>query len=345
MTTLQALGALTRSAVGAGRRRAGRAYRAASSRVTTWRTNTGDLERTSAEQRAMHEPASPYPSSFDLDALRANHPDLAGFDDTALIAHFRRTGHTEGRRAFRIGDRDAFVALVGADARALEIGPFQMPMLSGPNVRYFDVLDRDGLVDRATSLGLDTARIPEQIHVVSPIGDLGVVTERFDAVLSSHCIEHQPDLVRHLRQVADLLAEGGRYFVLVPDQRYCFDHFLPPSPTAAVVEAHLEARTRHTKRAVIEHRAHTAHNDAGRHWAGDHGDPGENRTARLRAAIDELDHAGDAYIDVHAWQFTPDSFATVLADLADLGLNPFDLERLYPTTSNHFEFWAILRKR
>lgn len=345
MNLRTALAARTRIAVIVGRRFAGRAWRAASRRVTAVRSNRGELGPTPAEERSAAEPPSPYPASFSLDALRANHPDLAGFDDAALIGHYRRTGFAEGRKGFRIADRDAFVALIGAAARTLEIGPFQAPMLTGPNVRYFDVVDRNGLVERATSLGLDTARIPEQIHTVSPTGDLSVVTERFDAVVSSHCIEHQPDLVRHLRQVAAVLVDGGRYFVLVPDHRYCFDHFLPPSPTADVIGAHLEARTRHTTRAVLEHRAHTAHNDAGRHWAGDHGDPRENRSARLRAAIDELAGVGDAYVDVHAWQFTPESFATVITDLVELDLSPFDVERLYPTSRGHLEFWAILRKR
>ncbi len=345
MNTRSVLRDRARNGVTTGRRLAARAYREASRQVATRRANDDSLEVTSAEQRAAAEPTSPYPVSFSLDALRENHPDLASFDDAALTAHYRRIGFAEGRKAFGIADRNSFVALIGPDARALEIGPFQAPMLNGPNVRYFDVLDREGLVERAVSLGLDTSRIPERIHVVSPTGDLAVVTEKFDAVVSSHCIEHQPDLVRHLRQVADTIDTGGRYFVLVPDQRYCFDHFLPPSSTASVIAAHLEGLTRHSTRAVLEHRAHTAHNDAGRHWLGDHGDPCEDRSSRLQAAIDELARAGDAYIDVHAWQFTPESFTTVMADLADADLSPFDVERLYPTTRNQFEFWAILRKR
>ena len=345
MSIRTTLGARARAGVSVGRRLAGRSYRAASRRVAAVRSNRSELGPTPTEERAAAEPPSPYPASFSLDALRANHPDLAGFDDAALIGHYRRTGFAEGRKGFRIADRNAFVALIGPQERTLEIGPFHAPVLTGPNVRYFDVLDRKGLVERATSHGLDTARIPEEIHFVSSTGDLSIVTERFDAVVSSHCIEHQPDLVRHLRLVADVLCNGGRYFVLVPDHRYCFDHFLSPSPTAAVIGAHLEARTRHTMRAVLEHRAHTAHNDPGRHWAADHGDPRENRAARLRSAIDEIAHAGDDYIDVHAWQFTPESFATVIDDLAELDLIPFDVERLYPTPRHHVEFWAILRKR
>ncbi len=157
-------------------------------------------------------------------------------------------------------------------SRVLEIGPFCNPCMTGRNVRYFDVLDRAGLLKRAAEQGYLVVSAPK-IDFVSPVGDLSVVDATFDAVVSSHCIEHQPDLVAHLAEVARILEPGGRYFLLVPDKRFCFDHFLAPSTVAGVVDAWKEGRKVHRLASVLEHRALTTHNDTARHWAGDHADP------------------------------------------------------------------------
>ncbi len=92
--------------------------------------------------------------------------------------------------------------------------------------------------------------------------------------------------------------------------------FLQPSTVAQLLGAHLENRKVHTLSSVVEHRALTTHNDPARHWAGDHGDPEENRAARIASAIQEINDANGAYIDVHAWYFTPQSFRQVITDLS-----------------------------
>ena len=96
------------------------------------------------------------------------------------------------------------------------------------------------------------------------------------AVFSSHCIEHQPDLVRHLQEVANLLEPDGAYFLLIPNKLYCFDHFIAETSVADVMLAHHLGHRVHTLASVIEHRALTTHNDPSRHWLGDHADPTTN---------------------------------------------------------------------
>lgn len=237
-------------------------------------------------------------------------------------------------------DRNAFVGLIAPGARVLEIGPFASPLVRGENVRYVDAFPTDRLRERARSLGMDPDGVPD-IHWVADGADLSVVDEHFDAVVSSHAIEHQPDLVGHLRSVERVLAPGGRYFLLVPDHRYCFDHFIAPSTVAQVIGAHLERRTRHVPASVLEHRALTTHNEPSRHWQADHGDPAADRVARLRAALAEIE-AADGYIDVHAWYFTPRTFRSIIEDLAGVGLVGFSVERMFPTRPGANEFWAIL---
>jgi SAM-dependent methyltransferase len=244
---------------------------------------------------------------------------------------------------YALADRNAFVGLIPLTNSVLEIGPFAQPVLRGPHVRYVDVLSTEDLRKRARALGMDETKVPN-IGWVSNGSDLSVVNDTFDAVVSSHAIEHQPDFVGHLNQVADLLKPNGSYYLLVPDHRYCFDHFLTTSTVAQVLGAHLENRTVHSLSSVVEHRALTTHNDPARHWAGDHGDHNENRASRIASAIQEISDANGAYIDVHAWYFTPRSFREVITDLSATKHISFSVQRMFPTRPNSNEFWAILQK-
>lgn len=284
-----------------------------------------------------------FPDVLQPEVYRRLWPDLSAMSDEALRLHFAEYGEAEGRQANDIASRSDFVALVPSAAHALEIGPFFSPLLSGFNACFFDVLSQDDLVLRAKSLGKQDPQVP-WIRWVSPTGDLKIVDQSFDFVISSHCLEHQPDLVSHLQHVEHILKPEGRYFLLVPDKRYCFDTFLAESSIADVLDAHYAKRRTHLLRSVIEHRALTTHNESSRHWAGEHGDRYLERTARIEASILEYQAASGSYIDVHSWYFTPDSAESILTTLHRLGLINIQIERVYPTRRNSNEFWMILQK-
>jgi len=278
---------------------------------------------------------------------RDRHDDLRTFDPEKLAKHHQQYGRHKGRCSSPAALRENFLKLIPKSGAVLEIGPFCQPVTSGNNVRYFDVLDSTGLKRRALTIGADPKNIPSIIHYVSPIGDISSVADRFNAVVSSHCIEHQADLIKHLHDVSELLPEKGRYYLLIPDKRYCFDHFIAESTIADVIDAHIEHRRIHTLRSVIEHRALTTHNDPARHWRGDHNDPDYSSTIveRARRALAEFTAAGGNYVDVHAWQFTPESFREITALLCELGYSSMRPQRVYETQYGRNEFTAILQKQ
>jgi len=94
----------------------------------------------------------------------------------------------------------------------LEIGPFLNPMLVGEGIKYFDILDLAGLEERAKKVGYpEILKVP--IDYVSPSGDLSVISEQgeFSLVVSSNVLLNQLNLVHHLKQVGNLLKDGGYY--------------------------------------------------------------------------------------------------------------------------------------
>lgn len=240
--------------------------------------------------------------------------------------------------------REAFFRRVDT-RRSLEIGPFDNPVLRGDGVRYFDILGTEELKDRSRRHGRATSDVPA-IDYVSPTGDLGIVPDRFATILSSHCIEHQPDLVRHLRSVEALLEPGGRYYVICPDKRYCFDYFNGASSYDAVVAAFREGRTVHTPEMVRAHIENTTHNDSLKHWLGRHGRPIVEDDASVVAVADDSAArvAAGEYVDVHGWMFTPETFLSTLRRLIADGLVGLEIVSVTQTRFGAQEFFAELRK-
>jgi SAM-dependent methyltransferase len=177
-----------------------------------------------------------------------------------------------------------------------------------------------------------------------------LIGREFDVVYSSHNIEHQPDLIAHLQDVASVLRSGGTFCLVIPDKRYCFDHFIPGSIISAVIEAHVYRRRRHSLATLITDKMMHTHNDALEHWRGNHGHdprfigPSEYRTQLLQELVSQ-GLATDAYIDAHAWQFTPDGFRSITGELNALGMTSLMSVRVYHTVYGSFEFYAVLVKQ
>jgi SAM-dependent methyltransferase len=285
------------------------------------------------------------PPEIDVDFYKLVHEDMRGYSDDELRAHFLHHGRREGRIVSPAAHRIGFLACIDKETPLLEIGPFTKPGFVGPNVKYFDVLDRDELLLRASKVGYPTESCPH-IDYVSPTADLGIVDdESFSAVFSSHCIEHQPDLISHLQHVSRILKQGGSYYLIIPDKRYCFDHFLDISNIEEILRAHEERRKVHVIKSIYEHYVLTTHSNTIDHWNGLHDDPNYAiRAERAKAAIDTFHNSKGQYVDVHAWQFTPQGLKDIITKLSDLGLIDLEVSHVYETVWGQNEFTAVLKK-
>lgn len=284
---------------------------------------------------------------FDAQYYKSRHADLEAMSDEEALNHYIRYGHLEGRIQSCVAAREVLLPQIPNDAPVLEIGPFGAPQVIGGHVRYADFLSTEELRRRAPEHGYAPEKCPE-IHYVLRNESLGDIGERFSAVFSSHCIEHQTDLVKHLQEVAGILEPGGRYFLIVPDKRYCFDHFITETDVSEVLAAHAEKRSLHSLRAVIAAHTLSTHNDPIRHWAGDHGEPAMNPAgiSRVHIAVEAYANSVERneYLDVHEWQFTPRSFQAISTQLFNLGLVGLRLTAISAPLRGRPEFCAILTK-
>lgn len=236
--------------------------------------------------------------------------------------------------------------------RGLEIGPLHHAIVERrhADVRYVDVFDRDGLLRVYDGdPGVDPTLIPETdypLHdgervrtIPETVGD-----ERFDWVMASHVVEHVPDLIGWLKQIAEVVNDGGALVLAVPDRRYCFDLHRPGTSVGQLLQAHELGETVPSIRAVYDYRRGHASVQAPSLWRGDI--PGyERRIYDLDQVVEWVDQArkGD-YVDAHVWTFTPGTFVEQLIELRALGLSEWVIDRFEPTRRNELEFYAVLRR-
>lgn len=162
----------------------------------------------------------PFPDSFEPALYEEIYG--AGRDYHHYIEVGRKEGFecTRGQRMKEVINMEILPKFIEAVRRdrgsVLEIGPFLNPMLVADEVKYFDVLDLEGLKERAKNVGYPEIN-PVKIDYVSATGDLSVIPESnsFTLVAGSNVLSHQVDLVRHMQQVGRLLKEGGYYAMTV----------------------------------------------------------------------------------------------------------------------------------
>jgi hypothetical protein len=163
-------------------------------------------------------------------------------------------------------------------------------------------------------------------------------------VIASHVIEHVPDVIGWLAQIAELSADGACLLLAVPDRRYCFDRHRPATTVGQALQAHELAETRPSTRAIYDHYTEMVNVDTAALWAGAR-PPGRGahvyRLADASAAVDR-GRAGE-YVDSHVWTFTPWAFLELIQDLRRLSLCDWYVERIEPRV-NDVEFHAVLRR-
>ena len=231
----------------------------------------------------------------------------------------------------------------------LEISPSINPMIKssdGYKIHYLDACTTDELKRRAISKGrnIDCAPSIDYVYDFSKAISDNVGHKTFDFIVSSHVIEHIPDLVSHFQQIEEALKEGGVYGFLAPDKDLCFDAEKPDSTLSQLIEAHVEKRTVAPISAIIDE-YHFAVRRAGKGaWTEDDQAPYRAKYPNAKKLITNLIRDPKIAHDWHGhiWRFTPQVFKKLFLELKILDLVRLSLCEVIPT--NQMEFIVILKK-
>lgn len=268
--------------------------------------------------------------------------------------HYILYGQKENRRPFSLSNReDKVFKLLNKKGQGLEIGPSHNPIAPkkmGYNVHILDHATASELrakYEGHQSNGVILENIEEVDFVWhgEPYQKLIGKTNCYDWIISSHVIEHIPDLISHFQQCEALLKPNGILSLVIPDKRYCFDYFSSVSSTGEFLDAFEEKRTHPSAGQTFDHFANSTKCGEQTAWNINH-----KGSYKLIHSFDQAhnlyNQARDSksYIDVHCWRFTPTSFRLLISDLQRLGLINLKIKTSFDTTGCEF-YMSLVKKK
>lgn len=238
---------------------------------------------------------------------------------------------------------------ISKEGNGIEIGPSHNPLApkkDGYKVHVIDHMSREKLISKYEGHGVSLENIEEVDFIWrgESYSELTGKTDYYDWIIASHVIEHTPDLIGFLIDCDTVLKEDGIISLVVPDKRYCFDHYRPISGLSKVIDCHLRKEVIHTPGTVAEYFLNVVSRSGNIGW--DANSIGEYAFVHsLKEARQGMNKVIDkkAYIDVHAWCFVPHSFRLLIHDLFSLGLIPVQEVDFFPTVG--CEFYITLGRR
>lgn len=231
----------------------------------------------------------------------------------------------------------------------IEIGPSHAPIApkkAGFNVQIIDHLNREQLIKKYKKLNTNVDDI-EEVDFLWSGQSYAQLTGRYNYynwIISSHMIEHTPDLITFLKQCEEVLREDGILSLAIPDVRYHFDYFRPITGISKVIDAYLGKHTIHSAGTAAEYHLSCARRGKEEAWQEGFKDEFslvhscEEAYKQMQLVIEKKE-----YLDLHAWDFTPTSFRLLIQDLNDLGFISLKEVGFYPTAG--CEFFITLGKK
>ena len=244
---------------------------------------------------------------------------------------------------------DKALAHINKNGKGVEIGPSHEPIApkkKGFNVHVIDHLNRDQLVAKYKEHHVKLANIEEVDFVWQgeSYSELTGKKKYYDWIIASHVIEHTPDIIGFLNDCDAILKDDGVISLIIPDKRYCFDHFRPVTGISKIIDNHFQKATIHTPGTVAEYFLNVVSKSGKIAWGSKTN--GEYKFVHQpEEAIRGMNSVVNkkAYLDVHAWCFVPHSFRLIVQDLYTLNLIAFQEVGFFPTHQG--EFYVTLGRK
>lgn len=231
---------------------------------------------------------------------------------------------------------------INKTGHGIEIGPSHRPIATkkeGYMVHIIDHMSREQLITKYKDHPVNLENI-EEVDFVWRGENYSELTGKhkyYDWIVASHVIEHTPDLIGFLNDCDTILKDDGVISLVVPDKRYCFDHYRPITGISKIIDSHFQKTTIHTPGTVVEYFLNVVSKAGNIAWSS--GATGKYSFVHsLEDALQEMKSVlnENAYLDVHAWCFVPHSFRLIVHDLFCLGFIPFQEVDFLPTERSEF---------
>ena len=229
----------------------------------------------------------------------------------------------------------------------VEIGALCRPMVSKTDghVLYVDHADTATLKQKyRDDPDVDVECIVDVDGIWGSNSLAEVIRQKVDYVIASHVVEHVPDLITWLRELRSILKPSGEVRLVVPDRRFTFDYLRYETRLVDVVYAEMMRARVPLPHLVLDYVANVVKMDGGKMWLGQVDKASLEHHHSLSHAINCAAQSREGiYHDIHCWVFTPRSFASLFAEMADHGLIDFECSSFHDTAPGTIEFFVGLR--
>lgn len=232
--------------------------------------------------------------------------------------------------------------------KGLEIGAFDRPFITPREglIDYSDYRNTEELKQLAKSaVGHDPKFVVDVTYDLKQIS-LSDIPQKYDYIIASHVLEHTPNMIGFLNNIAHLLADNGFAFLMIPDKRYTFDCLKPVTTLGELLENHFNSLDKPSFRQVFNGYYYNRPINASDVWSGKIQDSQSlARVPRdLKEIISKALQSKESYIDSHCNIFTDVHFEDVISELIQGGLLNFSKAEVHKIQPGFLDFLCILHK-
>jgi hypothetical protein len=233
----------------------------------------------------------------------------------------------------------------------LEIGPLSRPIVNKSDrtqIYYVDYASSEKLKEvyqNDSFVKIDEIVETDFIWGEKTLPEL-INGKRFNYIIASHVIEHVPDLIGWLMELAEVLEDNGILSLAIPDKRYTFDYLRELSSPGMILDAYIRHLRRPSPQAIFDYMALSCALDPADAWAGKI----DRKNLKPASTLEEAFYAAHQsaidtlYHDAHVNIFTPTRFLELLDIFSQLNLVDFFVADFYDTSPNSIEFFVSLKR-
>lgn len=233
----------------------------------------------------------------------------------------------------------------------LEIGALSSPVLSKDeaSIYYADHMSTEDLKKKYKSEPVILDDIVEVDYAIAGLTLRESITDnKFDYVIASHVIEHVPDMIRWLDDIATILKKDGVLSLVIPDKRFTFDITRKDSTIANVIGAYIDKHKRTDSATMYdyltEYRNKIIASEINANELKDFSFKPRRYSDDDAWDLTMTNSTGKEYVDSHCYVFTPHSFFEIIKKLTSLNLIKFEVLDFIDTSPGELEFYVTLKK-
>lgn len=167
---------------------------------------------------------------------------------------------------------------------------------------------------------------------------------RFELIIANHVIEHIPDVVSWLQELAAIAEKGGHLFLAVPDRRYTFDIVRQETTLADLLDCYVRKLDKPDFRQVFSHLYYHKKVVASDVWENNALPQLHYKRFSADVAMRKAVEMSKGYHSLHCNVFTRDSFESVFQELREARVVAWSVAAIEDPELFSNEFLVLLRK-